>query len=213
MGDLRARWLSLWARIKAQGDGAAVYDTVLLPAYSEPHRRYHTMQHIRRCLVELNEVHDYVAWHDAVEMALWFHDVIYHVGQPNNEYQSGSVANQVMQEAKLPMQFRLEVTRHIDATDHQQNRPAYGSVDRSVVVDIDLAVLGYTQHYDEYRDQTRQEYHEVPDDIFYPGRVKMLDLFLTRPLVYHTEHFQDQYEVQARRNMVRELTEISGKTK
>ncbi len=42
-------WLRAWRGIGAVDDGAAVRDS-LLAAYSEPHREYHTLQHLHECL-------------------------------------------------------------------------------------------------------------------------------------------------------------------
>jgi predicted metal-dependent HD superfamily phosphohydrolase len=214
--------MDLWTnRLKAKGDGEAVLNRVLSPAYAEPHRRYHTWRHVHQCLVEMDSVyncvelrHNHIERINAIEMALWFHDVVYQIGRDDNENKSADTANSIMQEAKLPEQFRLKVCGHIDMTDHRHSHAEVTSGDHGVIVDIDVAVLGgHHWYYDEYRDQIRQEYAEVPDDVFYPGRRRVLERFLARPLVYHTEHFQNQYEAQARRNMVREITEINERLK
>jgi hypothetical protein len=67
--------------------------------------------------------------------------------------------------------------------------------------------------YQEYQRQIREEYCAVPDDVFYPARKAVLEKFLARPLIYQTKHFQDRYEVSARRNLVKEISEINERLK
>ncbi|KAF1050201.1 hypothetical protein [Xylophilus sp.] len=45
-------WLRAWQGLAARGDGRAV-QSALLAAYAEPHRRYHTQQHLAECLQAL----------------------------------------------------------------------------------------------------------------------------------------------------------------
>ena len=57
----------------------------LLARYSEPHRRYHTLQHLAECFAAFDEIAD-LAQHPAdVELALWFHDAIYDTRRSDNE--------------------------------------------------------------------------------------------------------------------------------
>ena len=70
------RWTALWQRLGAQGDANAVYDN-LIARYSEPHRAYHTLEHIGHCLDEFEQVRHLATNPDAVELALWYHDAIY----------------------------------------------------------------------------------------------------------------------------------------
>ena len=50
-----------------------LYDA-LLARYSEPRRRYHTLQHLAECFAAFD-----------VELALWFHDAIYNTRRSDNE--------------------------------------------------------------------------------------------------------------------------------
>ena len=49
----------------------------LLARYSEPHRRYHTLQHLAECFAAFDEIADLAEHPPDVELALWFHDAIY----------------------------------------------------------------------------------------------------------------------------------------
>ena len=52
--DLYTSWLRAWRGVGASGDGAAVFNT-LVARYGEPHRRYHTLQHLAECLAAFDQ--------------------------------------------------------------------------------------------------------------------------------------------------------------
>ena len=65
----------------------SLYDA-LVARYSEPHRRYHTLQHLAECFAAFDEI-AHLAEHPAdVELALWFHDAIYDTRRSDNEQRS-----------------------------------------------------------------------------------------------------------------------------
>jgi predicted metal-dependent HD superfamily phosphohydrolase len=49
----------------------------LIAAYSEQHRRYHTLQHLEECFARFDELADLAEHPKDVELAIWFHDAIY----------------------------------------------------------------------------------------------------------------------------------------
>lgn len=63
------RWTTLWKHLGAQGDASVAYND-LVARYSEPHRAYHTLEHIGHCLDELEQVRHLAINPDAVELAL-----------------------------------------------------------------------------------------------------------------------------------------------
>ena len=52
---LIASWTRCWKGSGASGDGFTTY-AALLARYSEPHRHYHTMQHLAECLSAFRSV-------------------------------------------------------------------------------------------------------------------------------------------------------------
>src|SRR4029079_14763196 len=82
--DLAASWRRAWRGIGAADDGGALHAS-LISAYREPHRRYHTLQHLAEC-IELFDRVGALAPHAAeVEVGLWFHDAVYDVQRSDNE--------------------------------------------------------------------------------------------------------------------------------
>ena len=76
--NLEASWRRCWRGIGARSDGDTVRAAVL-GAWREPHRRYHTLQHLGECITLFERV-GALATHPAeVEVGLWFHDAVYDV--------------------------------------------------------------------------------------------------------------------------------------
>ena len=56
--------------------------------YQEPGRRYHTPEHVEHCLRQLDLVPGLIDDRDALEFAIWYHDVIYDIENSENELKS-----------------------------------------------------------------------------------------------------------------------------
>ena len=114
---LEQHWSALWQRLGVKGDTNAVYNDLFV-RYSEPHRAYHTLKHIGHCLEELERVRHLASNPDAVELALWYHDVIYDTTAKDSEEQSATLAIEVARNASLPDNFGQLVANLIMATKH-----------------------------------------------------------------------------------------------
>lgn len=80
------------------------------------------------------------------------------------------------------------------------------SGDETLVVDIDLSILGRdAPRYDEFEQRVRKEYRWVPLVLYRRKRIEILESFLKRPRIYGTDHFHARYEEQARRNLQRAI--------
>lgn len=185
---LRKRWIAF-------GGVPDVFEE-LRSRYSEPHRHYHTFEHIRECLQEL----DAVGGSREIELALWFHDFVYDPKAKDNEERSAERAVQVARDLKLSEE---QVREFILATHH--SAPPAGEEAR-LVVDIDLSILGADPNrFDEYERQIREEYSWVPEPTFHGERARILISFLDRPSIYGTERFRKKLEKRARANLERSL--------
>ena len=201
------RWTALWKRLGARGDASTVYND-LTTRYSEPHRAYHTLEHIGHCLDEFEQVRQLATNPDAVELALWYHDAIYDTKTKNSEERSATLAVEVARNASLPDNLGQSVANLITATKHTS---APTDPDVQLLVDIDLSILGQSEEkFDEYELQVRKEYEWVPKDAFVVGRSTILKSFLDRPTIYSTEFFRNKYETQARRNIARSLARLQA---
>jgi predicted metal-dependent HD superfamily phosphohydrolase len=64
----------------------------LFGLYAQGHRHYHTLRHVEECLHEFDGVFAYCADPAAVEMALWYHDIVYETASSVNERLSANKA-------------------------------------------------------------------------------------------------------------------------
>ena len=205
MADLQ-RWLDLCRRANAQGDLEALYAR-LAAAYGDPSRVYHTLDHVGFCLDELEAARHLAVYPEEVEMALWFHDVVYEPGAADNEARSAALAREACRALKLHAAFGKRVYHHVVATQHHATPP---TVDGRLVADADLAILGQPpDSFDDYERRIRQEYAAVPDAEFRPGRADVLRALLARPALYATDHFRARYEASARANLERSLERLA----
>lgn len=173
----------------------------LISAYSEPHRAYHTLQHIRECLELLDWVNESGPIEDRnlIEAALWFHDVVYNPQQNDNELKSAEWARTALKASGLDEIKCAKIYRLILATEHPHSPE---SVAEQWMIDIDLAILGSdSARFVEYELQIRTEYNWVPLDEYRQKRRAVLNSFLAQPEIYSTALFRHRFEEQARANL------------
>lgn len=153
--------------------------------YGEDHRRYHTLEHVREVLAEMNRLllHELEADPVAMVLAAWFHDAIYDVAAGAGESEQAS-ADLVLD--RLPAMDAIdrdvladEIARLVLLTaGHRCDRD-----DRSgaVLIDADLWILSASpERYDRYVTDVRAEYGHIPDDAWIAGRGDVVRQFLAR---------------------------------
>jgi predicted metal-dependent HD superfamily phosphohydrolase len=204
--ELEARWLELWARITGGRDGRPEL-AIVADRYGEPARHYHTLEHVRECLSELDRVPASAARRDEAEMALWLHDVVYDPRASDNEARSAALAERMLADAGVDAATHGRIGRLIAATAHAIAPPPG---DAALVCDADLAILGADpDRYAQYARQIGEEYAWVPAPIFRARRAALLRRFLQRRFIYSTAEFRERYESAARRNLSAELKELA----
>ena len=198
-------WQTLWRELGAPASDDTLF-TRLIECYSEPHRKYHTMQHLQECLTHLEHVRSFADRAGEVELALWFHDAIYNTRKKDNEARSAEWARDSALAAGLSGDQAGRIYQLVMATVHDAVPEGR---DATVLVDIDLSILGAdATRFDEYEVQVREEYSWVPGPLYRAGRRKILQEFANRESIYSTEYFRLNYEAQARSNIARSLARL-----
>jgi predicted metal-dependent HD superfamily phosphohydrolase len=198
MPDLHDSWVRAWTGIGAQAQGDDVY-RALMARYGEPHRKYHTLQHLRECLGQFEAVQGLASKAAEVEAALWFHDAIYEVKRSDNEARSAEWARSAALQAGVAPEVAARLHALVMVTRHT-GVPEGG--DEQLLVDIDLAILGAEPaRFAEYDRQIREEYGHVPGWLFKRKRRTILRSFLDRPRIFSTAHFHQAREDAARANL------------
>ena len=198
-GDtLRTRFGLLWSRLGAAGDPGPITDA-LLASYGAPERHYHSVDHLEDCLDQLDSSPPAGEARDVVEAALWFHDAICVAGASDNESRSAALAQSALSGAAVPGDVATEVARLVRLTDHV-HPPSDPS--GALVCDVDLSILGRgTVEFETYEGRIRAEYAAVPEHLYRPGRVRILERLLERIPLFRTQHFRTRFEAAARRNL------------
>jgi predicted metal-dependent HD superfamily phosphohydrolase len=205
--SLAARWTGLWTSLDLAVPHAARAEFILA-RYAEPHRAYHTLQHLRECLDWFDRVCDLAHHPLLLEVAVWYHDAIYDPRRNDNEDASASLAREHLSTAGAPSDHAEYVASLIRWTTHAHPPPPG---DPTLLVDIDLAILGAdTVRYAEYERQIRQEYAWVPSPMFRRRRANLLSALLARPRLFQTPRLHDQLERRARDNVARAIGLLRG---
>jgi predicted metal-dependent HD superfamily phosphohydrolase len=205
------RFQALWRRCMIDGarDDSAAIHRRLLDGYGEPWRYYHTLEHIEHCIGWFDACRPLVDNPDALELAVWFHDVIYEPGNPDNEAESAKLYLQLSDGVHLPGTRDL-VDRLIMATLHLGSSLADGD-DARYMVDIDLSSFGLPwEEFLRDSENLRREAASLDDDTYYHKAKSFHDSLLARERFYYTDFFAARLEERARENIRRYLARISG---
>jgi predicted metal-dependent HD superfamily phosphohydrolase len=171
----------------------------LIDAYNEPHRRYHSLQHLHECISHLEPAIGLANHPGEVEIALWFHDAIYELKAKDNEQRSAQWAVDELGSSGASSEQAGRVHSLIMATCHTAMPIEH---DQQLLVDVDLSILGASPaRFAEYDAQVKLEYSWVPSLIYRMKRKEVLKGFLDRASTYNTDHFKGLYEQQARTNL------------
>jgi predicted metal-dependent HD superfamily phosphohydrolase len=202
-----ASWQRLWREFGADPVPGGLYNQ-LVGAYSEQHRHYHTLQHLRDCLAHLDAAASLAQRPGEVELALWFHDAIYDPTRADNEERSAEWAWRSILAAGLAEDVAQRVQAMVLAT---KGHEAGDDADTRLLLDIDLAILGSAPaRFDEFGEQVRAEYAHVPEPEFRARRARVLAGFLARPRIYATAPFHDALEHRARENLTRTIAALQA---
>jgi len=194
--DLIQRWRKLFENAEIN-KVESIYNDIL-EGYSESHRYYHTIDHVKACLRHLDSVEN-VANRRDVEIALWFHDVIYDSFKKDNEEQSAIFADSALNVLGESKQIIDSVKHLVILTKHPSDPK---ELHEKYLIDIDLSILGSSEDvYEGYERWIRKEYSNVPAILYRRGRKKVLRSFLDQPKIYTTELFYEKYEANARKNL------------
>ncbi len=201
--SLAERFCHLWQACDG-ADAGPVWQK-LQQHYTEPHRYYHNLKHLAHCLRELDVAKDHVAEFSATEMAIWFHDIIYHYGSRDNEILSAAYFRNLAGPT-MPAPFIDRVCEFIIATQHTG---AARDAATAMVVDIDLS--GFGLPWDGYladSDALRNEAESVGDEQYYQGKLRFLSELQGWPSLYQSPFFRNRLEATAQSNIARYTADL-----
>lgn len=187
--------------------------TALAQAYATPPRAYHNAGHVGEVLRHYANVADGPGWTHPREvcLAVLYHDAIYEAGRSDNEARSAQLA-------------REHIARWLPDAGVDADRVAaliewtarHGRVDATEVdaetalfLDCDMAILGAEpEAFDAYDRAIAAEYRgRVPAWLYRLNRRRFLKGLLARERLYLSAFFHERFDLQARRNLRRAVTE------
>jgi predicted metal-dependent HD superfamily phosphohydrolase len=211
--DLKSKWLTLAA--KYSDDGALanrLWEEIELN-YSASARHYHTLGHIGKLLAIFGEYEVMITGKDAVEFAIWYHDIIYVPGRSDNETESARLAEKRMLELGVDEKIITTTIQLIEATKTHALSEETDNFDGRFLLDADLSILGADwEEYELYARQIRQEFYFVEKSAYVAGRGGVMQDFLKRERIYKTEEFFQKLGKKARENIERELVGLEAGT-
>ncbi len=179
----------------------------LIVKYSEGHRRYHGVEHIKALLAAWDLVKDQVDpdLHPIIETAIFYHDSVYDPVRRDNEEESYQLFKRDF--GSVFDGFYLgEVADCIRGTVHD------GTLDHDAiaarwVADIDLLSLSLIPElFDRNSAMIKFEYSHHPDfseTWWRDGQVKFLSSMLNRPFLFYNEVYKGETGRAAYENLTR----------
>jgi predicted metal-dependent HD superfamily phosphohydrolase len=206
--SLAGSWAEAVVRLGGQSEAAARTGAELARRYREPHRRYHTTQHIRAVLGHGQDLADEVGLpasdRAALTLAACAHDVVYDAQPGEDEKASARWVRLRLGQCGLPAACVDRVASAVLAT------TAHASPEHDIMFDLlfdaDLAILAAPDDvYDRYVTGVRMEYSSLDDEAWQRGRARVLEDLAAREVLFFTAAARARWEATARSNIDREL--------
>ncbi len=206
---LHNRWASVWANLGIQNPLLPSLFRAIVSAYTHSGRYYHTLHHLCDLFAVLDTYRHQLEHPLAVDLAVFYHDIIYSTYRKDNEERSADYAQQQLALLGCSPDLISLVIELIRAT--KRHQPLHPTNDFYYFLDADLAILG-TQHdtYKQYTKDIRKEYNLVPDLLYKQGRAKVLRIFVERQRFYYTNDLHQLFDAMARKNMLDELVMLEA---
>jgi predicted metal-dependent HD superfamily phosphohydrolase len=200
---LMKSWTRLCTGAGLVGVAVQAVGTELLARYSEPHRAFHTVEHLAAVVGLVEEL----GGDDRLVFAAWFHDAVYKPGSRRNEPRSARLARDRLGALGYPQASLQFVADAVLATaSHAATRAEFDQL-----LDADLAILGTdADTYAAYSAAIRREFAHVPELLYRRGRGVFLREMLERPVIYRTAAGAARFELAARRNIRAELARLAA---
>lgn len=200
------RWFRVTGAMGAPHRSSLTTLEMILRFYSAEGRFYHNLDHLQACFQHFDRA-PFEANNFAVELALWFHDLVYDTKGKDNEGQSARMAYNGLgiMGAEKPV---LELVHDLILATRHDALPESPSA--KLLVDVDLSILGEEPAvFDKYDQDIRKEYAWVPEEQYRAGRRAVLQRFVDREHIYSTTYFRELLEEQARTNLKRIIESLA----
>lgn len=198
-------WQTHWNALEGKSEQTELA-LQLLAAYREPHRIHHGLGHLVEGLRLWQEWRHEAPRAPEVAIALWFHDAVYDTSRHDSEARSARWALDALTTAGIPFDTVRRIRDLVIAT-RPNETPS--NDDTRLMVDIDMAVFGtHPDRYERFEADLRAEHPQMADFIYRRKRLETLKNLNTRQRLYYTDVARQQFETQARENIVRMIARL-----
>jgi len=208
LDSLQRSWVQLLTPMGVTWEAAYAEFDRLVVCYSEPHRYFHTLEHIGEMLKIAGKLGHGLPQRLELMLAVWYHDVAYDPRATDNEARSAVAASKSLGELGLES-HAIDVVQELILSTRHGAPPASTLPVVDVLHDADLAILGAADvRYARYAIDIRREYAHVSDAEYKHGRTALLQEFLSQPAIYRTAWLLAEGEERARSNIETELRSL-----
>ncbi|WP_290698999.1 hypothetical protein [Lacinutrix sp.] len=202
-------WLKTeWYNLASKYCNATLAETLWIEIhnnYTNKTRHYHNLSHIYNMLIQAEDLKPEIQDLEALQFSIWYHDIIYKSSKKDNEEKSALFAEKRLKTINFD-ENRIKIIKKLIVSTKKHELVLNKNLDNTYLLDLDLSVLGADwETYQKYIQNIRKEYKIYPDFMYKPGRKKVLLHFLERETLYFTETYRNKYEVQARKNLTKEI--------
>jgi predicted metal-dependent HD superfamily phosphohydrolase len=205
---MRQRWNDLLASLGVGGKAVEEEFASLTREYNSGNRYYHNLEHIRAILDTISPLEHRAVDFQAIQLAAWYHDIVYDPERVDNEEKSAEYGYQSLLELGLSEERANRVRELILVTaDH---RPPEDDIDAQILVDADLAPLAIDEEqFRRHAVALRHEFSQMPEEEFNASRKDFLTHIISREKIYSTEEMHEALEDKARRNIQQSLAALA----
>ena len=177
---------------------------VLLAGYTDK-RYYHTFRHIKYMLTHTKDFFLSPREEAKLELAIWFHDVVYNAKEIDNEMKSSLVFYEYAKRIDLRKKETENIVQLILDTTHKESpKTRLGKI----ICDLDLREMSEPEQINN-TPKIRKEYSHLSDGEFDKGRKAFLENMLNKKYIYNTDDYRESLEAQARHNLTVEMESIN----
>lgn len=188
----------------------------VIQAYMEPHRYYHTFEHISKMII--NAEHYNLILTDAemltLRMAILYHDYVYDPTSDTNEADSVDVFMDRIMNGRIDFDKSVISMKDLQAQvmimilDTKKHKPTFKLSE--YLIDLDLWDLAFKDAYKNNAKSIRKEYSMYSQEEYVIGRIEWIQSMLNRDTIYYTSLAQNVgYNDLARKNLQNELNLLS----
>jgi predicted metal-dependent HD superfamily phosphohydrolase len=201
--NMEIRWENLMDALKLPKHGEELRR--LAEAYAQKGRHYHTLDHIRFCLEQLDHFRKFARRPALIELAIWYHDAVYDTRGTESEIKSAQLFERFAAKVGLDVRSTSFVSATICATTHKEE-DLYYHPDCFLMLDIDLLPLSKpAEQFDADTRAYRKEFKHLSDEAFNARSNGFLQSLHDRFPIYRNEWVLEEFEAKAQANLNRVL--------